>query len=86
VRPGPLTSVYKNMARGVVALVFRCHVTSGMPTINDEVSHIRWLPPERSQEHMTDAYATRLLDALDLSAPAIREHDGTFLIPAEQAI
>jgi 8-oxo-dGTP diphosphatase len=38
IEPIALTGVYKNMARGIVALGFRCEVISGHLTLNDEVS------------------------------------------------
>jgi 8-oxo-dGTP diphosphatase len=31
IEPGPLTGIYKNMPRGIVALVFRCKITGGHP-------------------------------------------------------
>jgi 8-oxo-dGTP diphosphatase len=37
-----LTGVYKNIPRGIVALVFRCKVTGGHLTTNEEVSAFRW--------------------------------------------
>src|SRR5215471_18025848 len=38
VEPLSLTGVYKNITRGIVALVFRCKVTGGNLTTNDEVT------------------------------------------------
>lgn len=43
VEPITLTGVYKNLTRGIVALVFRCKVTGGHLTINDEVTAFRWV-------------------------------------------
>ena len=34
------------MARGIIALVFRCKVVSGHLAVNDEVSRFRWATPE----------------------------------------
>src|ERR1700761_9259219 len=42
IEPGPLSGVYKNMNWAVVALVFRCQVTGGQLTTNDEVIAFRW--------------------------------------------
>jgi 8-oxo-dGTP diphosphatase len=56
--------VYKNMRRGIVALVFRCHIVSGQPTPTAEASEVSWLTPAQVAELMNEAYATRLLDAL----------------------
>src|SRR3954469_8944020 len=36
VRPIALTGVYKNMRRGIVALVFRCEITAGAPRTSAE--------------------------------------------------
>src|SRR2546430_14903366 len=36
VAPQRLTGVYKNMALGVVALVFRAHIVSGTPTPTED--------------------------------------------------
>jgi len=45
VQPVALTGVYKNMVRGIVALVFRCEVLNGQLTLNDEVSGFQWATP-----------------------------------------
>src|SRR5215467_1246101 len=37
-----LTGVYKNMTRGVVALVFRAHPIAGTPTPTQEAQRIEW--------------------------------------------
>jgi 8-oxo-dGTP diphosphatase len=77
-----LTGVYKNLSRGIVALVFRCHPADGIPTVNDEVSEFRWLTRNEVPALLPEAYAARLTDALDyVGTPAIRQHDGTHLIP-----
>jgi ADP-ribose pyrophosphatase YjhB (NUDIX family) len=46
VLPLSLSGVYKNMKRGIIALVFRCHVLGGELAINDEVSEFRWATRE----------------------------------------
>src|SRR5215471_8052267 len=38
IEPDALTGVYKNMARGIVALVFRCKISGGQLKTNSEVS------------------------------------------------
>lgn len=40
ISPGPLTGVYKNMARGIVALVFRCSVVDGSPATSAEAVEV----------------------------------------------
>jgi 8-oxo-dGTP diphosphatase len=81
IEPGPLTGVYKNMPSGIVALVFRCKITGGQLTSNDEVTAFHWADETDIRQITSEAYAVRLLDALDDDAvPAIRQHDGTKLI------
>src|SRR5215813_10344164 len=77
VEPVALTGVYKNMTRGIVALVFRCKVVSGHLTVNDEVSGFQWATPEEVKAMADEAFAVRVLDALaDQPSPAVRHHDG----------
>lgn len=76
-----LTGIYKNMNRDIIALVFRCHVTNGTPRPTDEVTNTAWLAPDELRDHMNEAYAVRLTDALTTAnVPIIRHHDGTNLI------
>jgi ADP-ribose pyrophosphatase YjhB (NUDIX family) len=58
VRPERLTGVYKNMERGIVALVFRCSVVAGEQTSTAEAAEVVWLaadevrtPAERGVRH-----------------------------------
>jgi 8-oxo-dGTP diphosphatase len=72
-----LTGVYKNMPRGIIALVFRAKVTGGQLATTDESAAFRWVTPAELQDLATDAYAVRVLDALHAGpSPAIRQHDG----------
>jgi len=76
-----LTGVYKNMNRGIVALVFRCKITGGDLTTTDEASAFRWATEPELPKLMPEAYAIRVQDALHESADtAIRPHDGTHLL------
>ncbi|MCF3104482.1 NUDIX domain-containing protein [Streptomyces roseoverticillatus] len=77
-----LTGVYKNMARGVVALVFRCTPVGGSERTSEESVAVAWMTPEEVTASMTEAYAVRLQDALSDDAPHVRAHDGQRLIPA----
>ncbi|NKI42447.1 NUDIX hydrolase [Streptomyces physcomitrii] len=74
-----LTGVYKNTTRGIVALVFRCKPSGGTETTSSESSAVEWLTPAEITERMSEAYAIRLLDALDSDGPHVRSHDGTYL-------
>ena len=78
VRPLALTGVYKNMKRGIVALVFRCEVVAGEPGRSTEACEFAWLAPNELTGRMSDAYSVRLLDAVTLAAsgPTVRAHDG----------
>jgi 8-oxo-dGTP diphosphatase len=79
VTPERLTGVYKNMERGIVALVFRCTIASGDLCRTDETREIAWLTAEEIKDRMDEAYAVRLLDALLPAPPAIRAHNGVTL-------
>jgi 8-oxo-dGTP diphosphatase len=80
IEPTALTGVYKNMARGIVALVFRCRATGGVLATSSETAALRWAHGDEVAELADPAYAVRVLDALDLATPpAIRAHDGVRL-------
>jgi ADP-ribose pyrophosphatase YjhB (NUDIX family) len=80
VEPTALTGVYKNMARGIVALVFRCRATGGAPVTSSETAAVCWANRDEVAELADPAYAVRVLDALDLATPpAVRAHDGVRL-------
>ncbi|MFC4330197.1 NUDIX hydrolase [Streptomyces andamanensis] len=79
--PATLTGVYKNMTGLIVSLVFRCEVADGAPTTGDETRALRWATREEVSELADEAYAIRVLDAMDgASPPAIRAHDGVKLV------
>lgn len=80
VEPGRLSGVYKNMPRGVVALVFRCAPASGQLTTTAESRAFAWLTRAQVGTYMDEAYAIRILDALDDSPPQVRTHDGVNLV------
>jgi ADP-ribose pyrophosphatase YjhB (NUDIX family) len=82
VRPVGLTGVYKNVARGIVALVFRGEVLGGREQPGEEVRRLGWLTPEEIDTVMFEAYAARMRDALELGPPHVRAHDGTRLLEA----
>jgi 8-oxo-dGTP diphosphatase len=77
-----LTGVYKNMARGVVAIVFRCTPASDAAPDSDEATSIRWLDPNAVTGLMDPAYAVRITDALHDGPPVTRVHDGVHLVRA----
>lgn len=79
VEPEQLTGVYKNMVHSIVALVFRCRVAGGAPQASDEVREWEWLTRAQVEELMDDAYAVRMLDALDGGPVHVRAHDGVML-------
>ncbi|MER5864634.1 NUDIX domain-containing protein [Kitasatospora sp. NPDC002040] len=74
-----LTGVYKNMARGIVALVFRCHPESGHERLSDESTAVDWLTPDEVIAQMGEVYAVRITDALQDEPPHVRAHDGRTL-------
>lgn len=79
-----LTGVYKNMRRGIVALVFRCRLSdpTADPGVSSEVRRLRWATRDEAAAVMDEAYAVRVTDAVLGGAPALRTHDGVELIPA----
>lgn len=77
-----LTGVYKNLPRGIVALVFRCKPSGGMERTSSESTAVSWLTPDEVSQRMSEVFAVRLLDALDGNGPHVRSHDGKRLIAA----
>jgi 8-oxo-dGTP diphosphatase len=80
VEPGQLTGVYKNMCLGVVSLVFRCRFVSGIPQPTVEAAEVAWLDGSQVTGRMAEAFAIRLIDALETDEPHIRIHDGQRLL------
>jgi ADP-ribose pyrophosphatase YjhB (NUDIX family) len=76
-----LTGVYKNLSRGIVALVFRCRPVGNGVHPTDEASEVRWMTPDEVQAAMVPAFAIRVLDAFD-DGPHVRTHDGVNLLTA----
>ena len=76
-----MTGIYKNMTRGIIALVFRCRTVSGDLSINSEVTDFHWATLSDLTAMVSDAFAIRVLDALSPgSTPAVRQHDGVQLL------
>lgn len=77
-----LSGVYKNTARGIVALVFRCRESSGHLGSTDEATEIGWKPLQSLTGLMDNVYAIRITDALQRDeAVRIRHHDGRVVNP-----
>ncbi|MFE0462340.1 NUDIX hydrolase [Kitasatospora sp. NPDC058965] len=78
-----LTGVYKNVSRGVIALVFRCRPEGGHEQVSEESVAVDWLTATEVRERMSEVYAVRLLDALGGDGPpVVRTHDGRALFRA----
>ncbi|MFJ7247171.1 NUDIX domain-containing protein [Kitasatospora sp. NPDC098652] len=76
-----LTGVYKNLRRGVIALVFRCSPENQIARLSDESIEVAWLTPDEVAERMAEVYAVRVLDGLrGDAAPSVRTHDGRHLL------
>lgn len=75
-----LSGIYKNMTRGIVALVFRCEHDGNTPRLSEEVSETRWMTQTEVGEFLDPAYACRLLDAFETSVVSLRSHDGIELL------
>ncbi|RCG25903.1 NUDIX domain-containing protein [Sphaerisporangium album] len=81
VRPIALTGVYKNMTRGIVALVFRCRAVAGSLAETDESRAFLWATADEVRTLASEAFAVRIVDAMDpTQAPTVRQHDGKHLI------
>jgi 8-oxo-dGTP diphosphatase len=81
VEPERLTGVYKNMPRGIVALVFRCRATAGPLIETNESRDFRWVTADEVSALAFEAFAVRILDAMRTDGGAmIRQHDGVRLI------
>jgi 8-oxo-dGTP diphosphatase len=76
-----LTGVYKNMRRGIVALVYRCSIKAGHPRASNEATSVRWVDRDQIDALMSPAYAARVHDAFHPTASS-RAHDGVDLIDA----
>lgn len=74
-----LTGVYKNLPRGIVALVFRCHPCSDAVSSTAEATRIGWLTVDEVVRHMKPAYAVRVTDALS-GGLTTRTHDGVSIV------
>ncbi len=83
IEPHRLTGIYKNIRRGVVALVFRARVVGGRTQPTNESTAVEWWPPDRVAADMPETFAVRVLDALDSGEVAIRLHDGVQLLPEQ---
>lgn len=77
-----LSGIYKNMSRGIIALVFRCRPIAGEPTTNDESRAVAWRSVDEITRDMDPAYAVRVTDAFEPGVP-VRVHDGVSLINEE---
>lgn len=82
VRVERLTGVYKNMAIGVVALVFRCNAIDLALRLTEETTDVRWLDVAEATALMSPAFALRVSDATRpaTEAPASRAHDGVDIL------
>jgi 8-oxo-dGTP diphosphatase len=74
-----LTGVYKNMTRGIVALVFRCVAEAGSVTTTDESREVRWMTLDEVRGVMAPAYAVRVTDGF-CDVIGTRAHDGVNLV------
>jgi 8-oxo-dGTP diphosphatase len=86
IEPDRLTGVYKNLALGVVALVFRAQAVGGQAAPTEESKQVGWWTVDRIEKEMRETFAVRVLDALDRDVPAVRLHDGVRLISEDQPL
>lgn len=74
-----LTGVYKNLSKGVVALVYRCTPLTGTAQPTVVARDVRWMTTKDATSAMVPAFAVRVHDALDGAAHS-RTHNGFNLI------
>jgi 8-oxo-dGTP diphosphatase len=87
IEPVALTGVYKDMSRAVIALVFRCEITGGDLATTGGGAAFRWATRTEVPDLADEAYAVRVLEALDAGHPAaVRHHDGVRLIPPTPSV
>lgn len=79
VRVGDLTGVYKNVARGVVSLVYRCEPVGGATRVSDESSAVEWMSVDEARARITEVFRVRVDDALS-GGVATRLHDGVRML------
>lgn len=72
---------YKNLSRGVVALVFRCTPLGTAHPDSVEAVAVRWADPAEITALMDPAYAVRVTDAFGATA-VTRAHNGVQLLSA----
>lgn len=75
-----LTGVYKNMSRGIIALVFRCSALAEPLSSTPEAAAVAWVPVTDIEDLMDPAYSVRVLDAITSETVSVRAHDGTRLV------
>lgn len=86
VSPLALTGVYKNLDRGILALVFRCKIEGGDIGPTAEAEQVRWMTPAEADANMDEVFAVRVHDALDYDRRRltgglpVRNHDGRTLV------
>ena len=68
------------MRLGVVSLVFRCRPLSGAAQPTAEAIEVAWLDSAQVIGRMAEAFAIRLMDALETDKARIRIHDGQHLL------
>ncbi|MFC5137674.1 NUDIX hydrolase [Actinomycetospora rhizophila] len=76
-----LTGVYKNMSKGIVALVFLCRPEIGIPVTTDESRDARWITLNEVDLSMSPAFSVRVRDAFS-DEVSVRSHDGHDLLGA----
>jgi 8-oxo-dGTP diphosphatase len=70
----------RQVTPGVVSLVFRCRPVLGAAQPTAEATDVAWLDSTQVTGRMAEAFAIRLIDALEADEPHIRIHDGQHLL------
>lgn len=80
-----LSGIYKNMSRGIIALVFKCRPIDGQPTPTSESKAAMWRLASEVIEEMDPAFAIRITDAFDPEVH-VRTHDGVEMLAARSSV
>lgn len=84
--PVALTGLYKHVDRGILALVFRCHVAGGELRPTAEAADVCWMTLPEVDTKMDEVFAVRVRDAIDYDrrdptgGPPVRHHNGRTLV------
>lgn len=75
-----LSGIYKNVAQGILAIVFRARQSGGSLTATQESSAFQWATAADVRRLVQPVYVVRVTDALEQGDTRMYDHDGTQLL------